>query len=170
MRNSYTKLLCGITVLAGALLIGSPIEVMDATTNRIAAIVLVSAFTILFILLFKETRKVINIVSRRTFYILITVLAIPYLYIGLLTMALATSRHYPMWEDNVVYTNTEGEKIISQFQETSGSLHSYRLRKQLVELGQIRISLDWSKSCMKGAWSEHQMKGGSTLKPTEEIK
>ena len=60
-----------------------------------------------------------------------------------------------MWEDLSIYTNKDGEKVISEWRETSGSIYDYRYRKIIGDFGQFRISLEWNRKKMKGLWTEY---------------
>jgi len=60
-----------------------------------------------------------------------------------------------MWEDLSIYTNKDGEKVISEWRETSGSIYDYRYRKIIRDFGQFRISLEWNRKKMKGLWTEY---------------
>ena len=75
-----------------------------------------------------------------------------YSLIGLWTHLIGHSNG-PIWEDTHVFTNEKGQKIISQFRETSGSIYDYRERLIIYELAnKNRISIAWTKKRMSGVW------------------
>lgn len=60
-----------------------------------------------------------------------------------------------MWEDMSIYTNADGEKVISQCRETGGPFFDRRQRKIIGDVGQFRISFDYNRKNMKGIWTEY---------------
>ncbi len=62
-----------------------------------------------------------------------------------------------MLEDISEYTNQDGERIVGQFIEISGSLHHYQNRKVLYDFENgIRISYLYPDEKINGAWTYHR--------------
>jgi hypothetical protein len=90
--------------------------------------------------------------SRIAFLIVVFCVAIVYFWIGLWTI-LISYKTGPIWVDTNIYTNRKGNKVISQFRETSGSIYDYRDRLILYEFPKNnRVSIEWSKKLMNGEW------------------
>jgi hypothetical protein len=71
--------------------------------------------------------------------------------------------HGPIWEDQQIYTNQNGTKVIYQFRETSGSIYDYRERLILHEFSNgNRISIEWKKKLMHGTWIVKDLRKDST--------
>lgn len=62
-----------------------------------------------------------------------------------------------MWQDISVYTNINGDRVISQWRETSGSIYDYRKRKIIGDFGKFRISYDYYDKNMHGIWNEFDL-------------
>ena len=107
-------------------------------------------FLFLFIVLFRQIWRLDKKVYKWTTFGLLTLLAIPYLFIGLWTALLTWSNYHPMWQDLFIYTNDKNEKVISQWRETSGSIYDYRDRKIIADYGQFRISFDCDAKKLEG--------------------
>ena len=87
-------------------------------------------------------------------------IALPYLYIGLWTVTPAIiSKNYPIWQDVRIYQKNDGETIIGQFKEISGSIHAYQNRKVIYdfEIG-IRLSYIYPDDKINGTWTVHDLK------------
>ena len=153
----YTALI----LLAAGLFIGSPIEFLDITVDRIMKIVLVLVILFCFYRLFRLSGvieiKIIKWVTR----FLIVILFILYLLNGFWTVY-TTSDYYPKWKDLEVYTNKNGQKVISESRETSPTVYDYRNRKILLENNQFRISTDFPEEKMDGVWTVHDIVKDST--------
>jgi hypothetical protein len=158
VKKKLILIYCGILFLTASLFIGTPFEFLNPTVDRIMTLFAVVAIFILFIFLFRQTRHIDKKVIKWLTVGLITTLFLPYLWIGLWTTLISSTSYYPVWEDMAVYTNEKGEKITSQWRETSGSIYDYRNRKEFLDCGHFRISLDWSKKNMHGIWTEHRLK------------
>lgn len=162
MKKDLAIILSIIALLIAGLLIGSPLEVLNPIPHRIitiiASVLVLTLFVYLYIVAMKLRRKA----TRRIAIVVISIVALPYFLIGLYTSLFVISSYYPMWEDVAVYTNAEGETVISQFRRTSGSIYDYRNRKVLRDFGNgYRISLDWAESKMCGKWLEHDIAKGT---------
>lgn len=65
---------------------------------------------------------------------------------------------YPMYQDLSVYSNQDGETLIGQFIEISGSLHLSQIRKVVHDFKNgIRISYIHSDRNINGMWTYHQL-------------
>ena len=69
-----------------------------------------------------------------------------------MTTLLITSSYYPTWQDVNTYTNRTGDKLISQWRETSGSIYDYRVRKIIAEFTNFRISYEINANEVHGMW------------------
>lgn len=162
MKN-IILIIIGFVFLIASLFIGNPFDFLNSTVDRISVFVLMVLILIIFIGLYRLIRKIENKAIRYVTYGLLSSIAIPYLIIGLWTMLLVTSSCYAMWQDVSVYTNEEGETVISQWRETSGSIYDFRDRKIITELGQLRISIDCDIKSLKGKWNQYLIEKDSTI-------
>ncbi|WP_147387894.1 hypothetical protein [Pelobium manganitolerans] len=153
----------GLTFLVTALFLGTPFEFLNAQTDMIATFAIMTLFSILFILLFRQIRRLEHRKTKYITMVLLISLAIPYLYIGVLTTLSMVSEHRPMWQDIKIYTNYKDEKIISQRIEVSGSLYEYRDRKIIADFGNFRISFNYNSENLNGIWKEHNIKKNTTV-------
>jgi hypothetical protein len=161
MNKKLILIFIGLTFLATALFVGTPFEFLNVTDDTIASFTIMSLFLLLFILLFRQIRRLDNKALKWTTIGLLIVLAIPYLFEGLWTTLLVASNYHPMWQDVTVYTNKKGEKVISQWRETSGSIYDYRDRKIIAD-EQFRISFDCNAKKLKGIWTKHNIDKNTT--------
>lgn len=163
MKKSNSILIIALALLIAGLFVGSPLEVLNPLPHRIITIVAGLIILTLFVYLYKITRRIEKKGIKRLAIGIITIVALPYLLIGLYTSLFVLSNRYPMWEDVTIYTNIEGDKVISQFRETSGSIYDYRYRKVLKDFHNgFRISLDWPKNKMQGQWTGYNVAKGTT--------
>ena len=75
---------------------------------------------------------------------------------------ITSGNYHPMWQDISIYTNKDGDKVISEWRETSGSIYDYRDRKIFADLGQFRISFDCNRRKLKGDWREYNIESRTT--------
>ena len=141
-----------LLMLIAFLFIGFPMEISSLVIDRIATIFIAILISILLVKLFLLILK-LKSKSQKLFFSSTTILiTIIYMLIGSWTI-LINHNNAPIWEDTHIYTNQNGQKIISQFRETSGSIHDFRERLVLYEFGNNnRISINWKKSRMTGIW------------------
>ena len=144
--------------MVGVFLVGTPFEFLNVTVCTIAFYLALLFFLCLFVLLFRQTRRIENKLFKGLSFGLLTIVAIPYFLIGLWNLLMFSSYPPPMWEDTIVYTNDKNEKVIGQFRETSGSIHDFRDRKVIADFGQIRISFDCNAKNLKGIWTKYDIK------------
>jgi hypothetical protein len=162
MKRDLAILLFILALLIAGLLIGSPIEVLNPIPHRIITIVAGVLILTLFVYLYRVGMKLKGKATRRIAIVVISIVALPYFLIGLYTSLFVLSSYYPLWEDVVVYTNVEGETVISQFRRTSGSIYDYRNRMVIKDFcNGYRISLDWPESKMHGKWVKHNVAKGT---------
>ena len=145
----------GLMFLLTLLFVDSPFEFLNVTAYKIANCVNMFLFLLLFILLFRQIRRLENKIAKRITSGLLFILAIPYFFIGLWTIFLVTSNNPPLWQDLIIYTNENNEKVISQWRRTSGSIYDYRDRKMIFEMGEFRISFDYNVEKLKGIWKKY---------------
>jgi amino acid transporter len=162
MDKKLILIFIGLTFLATALFVGTPFEFLNVTADTIASFTIMLLFLLLFILLFRQIRRLDNKALKWTTLGLLSILAIPYLFVGLWTTLLIASNYHPMWQDVTVYTNKKGEKVISQWRETSGSIYDYRDRKIISDYEQFRISFDCNAKNLKGIWTKHIIEKNTT--------
>lgn len=152
----------GIAFLITALVVGTPFEFLNSTADTIATILFILFVVVLFIILFRLARRIEKKKIKWLTTGLLTLLAIPYLWTCLWILMITGGNYHPMWQDISIYTNKDGEKIISQWRETSGSIYDYRDRKILKDFGQFRISFDCNRRKLKGDWREYNIESRST--------
>lgn len=155
MNRKLILIFLGVTFLTTALFVGTPFEFLNVTADTIATSIMMVLFLFLFIVLFRQVWRLDKKAYKWTAFGLLTLLAIPYLFIGLWTALLTWSNYHPIWQDLFIYTNDKNEKVISQWRETSGSIYDYRDRKIIADYGQFRISLDCNAKKLKGVWTEY---------------
>ena len=141
-----------LSLLVAFLFIGSPIEFLNPRTDQIATKIFGVAIIGIFLFLVRKGLRLEHKVVKILVLLFTGFLALPYLFMSLFVGFLNFSSDHPTWEDTGIYTNATGEKVISQFRRTSGSIYDYRYRKVYKEYDGIRISLYWPDSRMKGRW------------------
>ena len=157
MNRRLIAIIIIITLLVLGLIFGSPIEFLNPIINRVATIILELTILLSMMQLFRLIRYIDKKPIKWVTGGLVCIIAIPYITDGIMTTILVTSSRYPMWEDIAVYTKADGEKVISQMRETSGSIYDYRSRKIFAQYEQIRISLEVNVDKMTGLWTEQLM-------------
>lgn len=162
MNRKLILLFISLTFLSLALFVGNPFEFLDATLDTIATFTIIILMVMLFIALFKQAEKLDNKMIKYTVLGLLSIITIPYLWIGVWTTLITWSSFHTMWQDLTVYTNKKNEKVISQWRETSGSIYDYRDRKIILEFELFRISFDCNAKDLKGIWTERNIGKNST--------
>ena|SRR5690554_3511168 len=157
MNKKLILISLGLTFLATALFVGTPFEFLNVTADTIATFIIIILFSLLFIVLFIKICRLDNNKFKLITFALLTVIAIPYFFIGIWTILLTWSNYHPMWQDLIIYTNEKNDKVISQWRETSGSIYDYRDRKIIADYGEFRISLDYNANNLKGIWTEYNV-------------
>ena len=155
MKKNLIIIFLGLSFLTTSLIVGTPFEFMNPTIDKLVTIFLLLLITALFVYLFVLALRLERKIIKRITIGLICILAIPYSLTALWTTMLTRGDYHPMWEDLSIYTNKDGEKVISEWRETSGSIYDYRYRKIIRDFGQFRISLEWNRKKMKGLWTEY---------------
>lgn len=161
MNRQLIKIIILLLILVLLLFVGSPVEFLNCTADRIATILFGLTIIFIFIRLFRLAKHMDKKILKWVSVGLIFIVAIPYLIIGIWTSMLITSN--PMWEDIAIYTNRTGDKLISQWRETSGSIYDYRTRKIIADFGQVRISYQIDDRKVKGMWVEKLLSKDSTF-------
>jgi hypothetical protein len=162
MNKKLILIFFGLTFLTIALFVGTPFEFLNVPADKIANSITMILFLLLFIILFRQIKQLDNKVFKWTTFGLLTIIAIPYFFIGIWTTLLTWSNYHPMWQDLFIYTNDKNEKVISQWRETSGSIYDYRDRKIIADYGQFRISFDCNVKKLKGVWTEYDTRNNTT--------
>ena len=145
-------------ILVLELILGSPIEITTQPEHRIGTLIGGLIILIIFILTYRNSSKIKNDVLKIIGICFTTLLTLPYLWLGLWTIPQAIySDNYPMLEDISEYTNHNGERIVVQFMELSGSLHHYQNRKIIYDFNNgIRISYIYPDEKINGTWTVHR--------------
>lgn len=154
----------GLTFLVTVLFVGIPFEFLNVTADTIVTSILIVLFLLLFIALFRQIWRLYDKVFKWTAFGLLTIIAIPYFFIGIWTVLLTWSNYHPMWQDHFIYTNDKNEKVISQWRETSGSIYDYRDRKIIADYGQFRISFECNATKLKGVWIQYDIRNNKSTK------
>ena len=163
MNRQLIIIISVLLILVLGLIFGFPFEFFDATIDKIVTISIEVLVLLLFFLLYRITLCINKKTIKWLTVSLLILIAIPYFLIGIYTTLFITTNYYPMWEDIAVYTNTNGEKIISQWRETSGSIYDYRSRKIFYESKIFRVSVEINSDNMKGIWTEHLIEKDSSF-------
>lgn len=162
MKRQTTKIITSLIFLIVFLFLGFPLEISNLLIYRIIVVLIAIVFSILFVKLFRLILKIKSKFPKLFFGFVTTIIAIIYILTGLWTL-LINHNNSPVWEDIQIYTNRDGQKIISQFRETSGSIHDFRERLIFYEFGEnSRISINWKKSLMSGIWKVHNTEKDTT--------
>jgi hypothetical protein len=156
MKN-VIYIIIGIIFLIVAFVIGSPLEFLNPIADTIFTFTLIILFIALFILLYIRLKQVEKKNTKWILGGLLTLVAIPYLLTCLWTLMITGGNYHPMWQDISIYTNKDGNKVISEWRETSGSIYDYRDRKIFSDFGQFRISVDCNRRKLKGDWREYNI-------------
>jgi len=127
--TKITYIVLGIFFLTIAFIVGTPFEFLNTAVDTIATLFLMTLIVVLFVFLFRLARQIEKKYLKRIAVGLLTLIAVPYFLVGLYTIMLSGGNYHPMWQDISIYTNKNGEKVISQWRETSGSIYDYRDRK-----------------------------------------
>ena len=135
------------------LFLGSPIEFCNVTWDIIGVYIIDTLCIILFISCYYQISKFKNNTIKWIGYSLTSLILLPYIFIGIWTLAINGPDFHPMWEDTDIYINNN-EKIVSQFRETSGSIHDYRNRKIIANYGSFRISYDCNIENLNDDWKK----------------
>ena len=163
MNRQILTILLLLTILIVGFIIGNPFESSDRTTDRICTILPYALIVLIFVQLSKLVRQLDKGKTKILLTIVISILAVPYILVGIVTILFVSFPKYQMWQDIAIYKNSDNERVISQWRETSGSIYDYRCRKTLADFGQIRISFDINPDNMKGLWTQHLIEKDSTF-------
>jgi hypothetical protein len=156
VKKNLIVIFLGLLLLTTSLIVGTPFEFLNSAIDALATILIMLLVFTLFLFLLKLARRIEKKIIKRIAIVLICILAVPYSLLGIWTMLL-TSGNNPVWQDLSIYTNRNGEKVISEWRETSGSIYDYRDRKILCDFGQFRISFDCDRKKLKGLWTEYSI-------------
>ena len=163
MKRNLFYVLIGLIFLTTIMFVGTPFEFLNPRIDTIVTFIIMGLIVFLFIILFRLTLKLNNKILKFTIITLLTILTIPYLFVGIWTTLLTSSSNHPIWKDYIIYTNDNNEKVISEWRETSGSIWDYRDRKILADFGQFRISYACNKKNLKGIWKEYNIDKDTTI-------
>jgi len=161
-RRSIVTLLI-LTVLVLGLIFRLPIEFLNRSADRTATIFIALFILVTFIFLQRQAKYIGRKSIKIFFAIIVSILAVPYFFVGLFSVWFVTYKNYPMWEDVAIYSNSGDEKLISQWRETSGSIYDYQTRKIIKDFGSFRISYVINDRHIHGVWTEHLIKKDSTF-------
>ncbi len=158
MTTKIITIVIGLTVLILGLNYGSPVEITFQPGHRIGVLISAVVVGMIFFLLFRQSLKLQKFGLKLAGSGITGIILLPYLWIGLWTVIPALfSDDYPMLEDTSEYTNQDGERIVGQFMEISGSLHHYQNRKVLHDFKNgIRISYLYPDEKINGTWTYHR--------------
>jgi len=156
MKKNLIIIFIGLGFLTIALIVGTPFEFLNSAIDTLATLLLMLLIFTLFVYLFIITQQIEKKLIRKIALGFICITAIPYSLIGIWTMMIVGNNH-PIWQDMSIYTNKNGERVISQWRETSGSIYDYRDRKIISDFGQFRISFDCDRKKLKGVWTEYNI-------------
>lgn len=158
MRTKIITILLGLTILLLGLNYGSPVEITFQPGHRIGVLIVAVVVGMTFFILFRQSLKLKKLGLKLTGIGLTGIILLPYLWIGLWTVPAALfSDEYPILKDTSEYTNQEGDRILGQFMELSGSLYHYQNRKILYDFENgIRISYLYPNEKINGTWTHHR--------------
>ena len=160
MRNIILIVL-GLLFLTLWLIIGYPLEINNLGADRVVTILFSILIAVLIFLTFRLVNRLKRKVAKIAFLTFLISISTIYALNGLWTYLISYEKG-PVWEDRQIYTNQKGQKVISQFRETSGSIYDYRERLILRELSdKNRVSIEWTKKLMHGIWEVKDIKTDS---------
>lgn len=158
MTNRIITILLGLTILILGLNYGSPVEVTFQPGHRIGVLILATFIGLTFYFLIRQSLKFKRLGLKIAGLGLTGIILLPYLWIGIWTVPQAIySSDYPMYQDVSTYKNQNGELLVGQFIEISGSLHHSQTRKVLCGFNNgIRISFLYPDQKINGTWEYHR--------------
>ncbi|MFT6149721.1 MAG: hypothetical protein ACJAUH_002415 [Saprospiraceae bacterium] len=159
MATKITSIGFVLTILILGIIFQFPLEVTTQSTHRIGVWILTVFVLILFYFLFRQSLRLKHLGLKISSLGFTGLLLLLYLLIGFWSvLPTISSDNYPMFEDTAILTNEDGETIINQFKEISGSLHHSQSRKIIYDFGNgIRISYFYSDRKINGTWTYHQL-------------
>ncbi|MBP4143201.1 hypothetical protein J3S90_15455 [Flavobacterium sp. P4023] len=158
MNQKLTIIFSSIVILIIALYFGLPFEFFNINLDRIANIIAILIVLFVFYKLLKLSKTLSGKVSKLTTRIILFIVFALYLLNGIWTVFFVTSNYYPIWQDLKIYTNSNNEKVVSEWRETSGSLYDYRYRKIYFENKIFRFSINYDKKKMSGNWNVYDVR------------
>ena len=162
MKKTIIYIILGMTFLTTTFFVGSPFEFLNETIDKISTLLFLTFVVVLFILLFRQARRIEKKGLKRTLVGLLIIISIPYFFIGLYTFMLDSGKYHSMWKDITIYTNKDGEKVIRQRINSAFTHYYYRDRRIIRDFGQFRISVDCETTNLKGNWSEYDVENRTT--------
>lgn len=159
MTTKIISILLGLTILILGLNYGSPVEITFQPEHRIGVLTLAILVGLTFFFLFRQSLRLKSLGLKIAGFGLTGIVLLPYLWIGLWTVPQAIfSSDYPMYQDVSTYKNQNGELLVGQFIEISGSLHHSQTRKILYDFDNgIRISFLYPDKKINGIWEYHRL-------------
>jgi len=151
----------GLCFLIFWLIVGYPLEINNLSAERIITILFFLIIVCSILVIYRSIIRMNNKIIKISLLVVLIGVSLIYSWIGLWTFMISYDKG-PIWEDTVIYTNNNGDKVISQFRETSGSIYDYRERFILGEFSyKNRISIEWAKKRMHGIWKAKVVKNDS---------
>ncbi len=161
MNKNLIIIFLGLAFLTTSLIVGTPFEFLNSAVDALVTILTMLLICALFLFLFRLALRIEKKMIKRIAIGLICILAVLYSLLGIWTMMMISGNN-PVWQDLSIYTNRKGEKVISEWRETSGSIYDYRYRKIIGDFGQFRISYNYDKKKLKGLWTEYNVGNNTT--------
>jgi len=161
MRN-HLLILSGFLFLILWMIVGYPLEISNVTYDRLLIVSFAVGIAGIIFMTHKLVIRLKYKILKFLLLILLITIALFYSFTGLLEIFISYDDG-PVWEDALIYTNKNGQKVISEFRETSGSIYDYRKRLILFEFADNnRISINWSVKRMHGTWYVTEIKNDSS--------
>jgi hypothetical protein len=160
MRNIILILL-GFIFLVLWLIVGYPFEISNLKADRLLTLLISFLIAGLIFMIYRLVTRIKSKIIKIVFLILLIGISLIYSLNGLATCFVSYDKG-PVWENRQIYTNQKGQKVISQFRETSGSIYDYRERLIFYEFSNgNKVSVDWTKDRMHGIWKVKDIKKDS---------
>ncbi len=157
MNKNLLTIYSILVFLTVALIVGTTLEFLNPIADFIVTFALMLIIGVLFIFMLKRARRIQRKVIKRITIGIVCLLALPYSLTAIGIIMMTGGNYYPMWQDISIYTNNNGEKVISEWRETSGSIYDYRNRKIISDFGCFRISYNCDREKLKGIWTEYNI-------------
>ncbi|MDZ4147640.1 MAG: hypothetical protein U1C58_05085 [Flavobacteriaceae bacterium] len=156
--TKFITILIVLTILVLGLTYGSPVEITFQPGHRIGILILATLIGLTFFFLIRQNLRFKKRGLKIAGLGFTGIILLTYLWIGIWTVTPAIfSNDYPMYRDVSTYSNQNGELLVGQFIEISGSLHHSQTKKVIYDFNNgVRISYLYPDEKIDGTWEFHR--------------
>ena len=145
-------MIIGFLFLALWLVLGFPLDFTNQVIDGLVAVLISIIIVGLIYLLFRQTRKIESRIVRKGFAIILVMMTVIYSVSSIVALSFAKANS-PVWKDLQVCSSQNGQNVVIQMRETSGSIYDYRERLILHQFAdKARVIINWDKRKMHGVW------------------